>query len=240
MKLKDLQQKYKEAPSESELDTLDNFLIQMYLTHEEKQIQQDKARLHRLRLQQEQQDSIWNRVFGNGFAPALRFAAVAVVFAGGLWMFQSRPTTNLLEYQALTQTYLAETPPSGTPKKGGNTLVEAKNVYQEKDYAQAATLFKKAIELKEADETGYFYGAMSNMYQQKPDFQTATQYLLHLKKEGKGYETDNVLWYLSLCHIQSGQLSDAQTTLDELITRGFFNTEKAKQLLASLKKIEKK
>jgi tetratricopeptide (TPR) repeat protein len=240
MKLNELQKKYKEAQSESELNALDNFLIQMYLTNEEKQIQEDKARLHRLRLQQMQQDSIWNRIFGNGFAPALRFAAVAVVFAGGLWMFQSRPTTNLLEYQALTQTYLAEKPPHGEQKKGGNTLVEAKNAYQEGDYAQAATLFKKAIELKEADETGYFYGAMSYIYQQKPDFQTATQYLLQLEKEGKGYEIDQVLWYLSLCHIQNGQLSAAQVTLDELIRKGFFNTEKAKRLLASLKKMEKK
>jgi tetratricopeptide (TPR) repeat protein len=240
MKLNDLQKQYEQAQSESELDALDNLLIQSYLTHEEKQIQQDKARLHHLRLQQMPKESLWRRFLGTGFNPVLRLATAAAVLVGGIWMFQPRPTTNSLDYQALTQSYLAEKPPHSTVKKGENTLVEAKNAYQEEQYAAAAVLFKKAIESGEADETGYFYGATSFLYQQKPDFQTAIHYLLHLKNQNDGFETDAVLWYLSLTYVQTGQLTAAQTTLEELIARDFFNIEKAKSLLARLKKVEKK
>ena len=79
---------------------------------------------------------------------------------------------------------------------------------------------------------------MSCMYQKKPDFQTATQYLLHLKNESKGFETDEVLWYLSLTYVQTGQLVAAQKTLEQLIDNDVLvqNIEKAKLLLASLKK----
>lgn len=197
-------------------------------------IQGEKAHLQRLR-KSHQRLQIVKRTF----------AVAASLFLLGLTgNFFFRPTKP--KYEQLAIVYLAEQLPHGAQKKGpnvgqkkgSNPFIEAKNEYQAEKFASAALLFKKTIESGEADETAYFYGAMSYLYQRKPDFQMVTKYLLHLKNHGKGYEIDQVLWYLSLSYIQTGQLSQAQTTLDELITKGDFNKEKAQQLLVSLKNNE--
>jgi tetratricopeptide (TPR) repeat protein len=189
-------------------------------------IQGEKAHLQRLRKSHQRLQTV-KRTFA---------VAASILFLGWVSNFFARPT--MPKYEQLAMAYLAEKPPHNAPKNP-TTLVEAKNAYQNEEFAKAASLFKKAIEAGEADDNAYFCGAMSYLYQQKPDFQMVTKFLVHLKNNGNGHELDSVLWYLSLTYIKTGQLSAAQTTLDELIKRGFLNQEKAQQLYASLKERKK-
>jgi tetratricopeptide (TPR) repeat protein len=186
-------------------------------------IQGEKAHLQRLRKSHQRLQTV-KRTFA---------VAASILLLGWVGNFFARPV--MPNYEQLATAYLTEKPPHSTLKTPMTTLVEAKNAYQEEQFAKAASLFKKAIESGEADENAYFYGAMSYLYQQKPDFQMVTKFLSHLKTHSNGYETDNVLWYLSLAYIKTGQLSAAQTNLDELITSGYLNKEKAQQLVSSLK-----
>jgi hypothetical protein len=241
--IKDLQQEYARPNlSESELDHLDTKLIRACLQQEHEQILHTKARLTQLRQSK--------KTFWFSFLPAprpivWRLATVSVLMLGVFGWFHTQSVTQP-EYLVLTDRYLAELAPHAAQKKGPNTEVEAaqkkspnteveaKNAYQRNKFNQAAQLFKTLIDSKQADETCYFYGAMAHLFQQKPDYQTVINYLLHLKNQGGGYEMDKTLWYLSLAYIESGQLVDAQNTLQILITRGNYNPERAQQLLKSL------
>jgi hypothetical protein len=231
LSIKDLQQEYARPNlSESELDTLDTALIHACLRQEHEQILHTKTRLTQLR---QSKKTFWFSFLPAPRPIAWRFAAVSVLMLGVFGWFHTKSVTQP-EYLVLTNLYLAKPEPLATQKKGLNTEIEAKNAYQKNEFNQAAQLFKTLIDSKQADETGYFYGAMAHLFQQKPDYQIVINYLLHLKHQGGGYEMDKTLWYLSLAYIESGQLADAQNTLQILINRGNYNTEHAQQLLKSL------
>ncbi|MEO0043317.1 MAG: hypothetical protein RL329_2765 [Bacteroidota bacterium] len=226
--MKEIIEKYgrNESLSSAETDCMNGF------------IQGEKAHLQQLR-KSHQRLQIVQRTF----------AIVASLLLFGLVCnFPFPPTMPKYEHERLAMAHLvphgarkmADLVPYSAQKKGENTFADAKNAYQDEAFDTAALLFQKVIESGKADETAYFLGAISYLYQKEPAWKKAKTLLLHLQNHGDGYELDQVLWYISLIYIQAGELNAAQATLDELIKRGFFNLEKAKQLSASLKKIEKK
>lgn len=113
-----------------------------------------------------------------------------------------------------------------------NSFANGMDLFTAKDFNEAITLLGTV----EASDQNYvaslFYRGLA--YMQTNDHSSAKAEFLSVINSGKTNLTSDAQWYLSLCYIKLGEVSEAKNMLRTIIKTNPFDKEKAENLLNQL------
>lgn len=123
--------------------------------------------------------------------------------------------------------------------RSGNTeldrlLLNALELYEEKDYEHALVLFEEVLQSREKDMATNLYSGITYMEEEK--YQKAKTTFNNIILNKNNLFIEQAKWYLALCYVKTDKIEDAQILLSEIIKEESYYKENAANVLRDLKK----
>ena len=184
-----------------------------------------KAELKRVNEKHKENVSIPNR-FNWKRVLVSSAAVLAIMFS--VYLFTNNSTTEELYVEYLN---ISDLPSLVSRDDSTNQLTKAQELFEDANYSDALTILNKAMINEEGNASLLLYKGISEM---------------ELNKFAKAEETFNILinsdlldaqkghWYKVLLYLKQDDKMQAKSTLEDIVSQSYYNTEKAKALLGKL------
>lgn len=103
--------------------------------------------------------------------------------------------------------------------------------YSEKEYEQGIAPLERLIEKNQEDPELYFYLALCQLYQSKPDYEKAISNFEESRRLKEAIYGPRADWFISLAYIKSGQLDQAKVLLQKIVDVKAWKSAEARVLL---------
>jgi len=160
-------------------------------------------------------------------------AAIAVFMViGSTAIFPGKKLSNdeiVLKYNKQYEPQTAQR--SGLADENADFLL-ALEYYNTHDFANAAILFKKVVEVNPKDmEYSFLYGVANFEDKKYPE---AEEWFVKVINNGKNLFTETAKWYLALCYVQTNDREKAYQQLDIISKEGSIYSKDAKKIMRRL------
>jgi tetratricopeptide (TPR) repeat protein len=121
--------------------------------------------------------------------------------------------------------------------RSGNTevdrlLLNALELYEEKDYDQALVLFEEILENRSNNMAINLYSGIS--YMEEEEYHKATTSFNHIISDNDNLFIEQAQWYLSMCYIKTEKSEKAKEILNQIIEQESYYKEQALKVLKDL------